>query len=299
MAERFGGQYSPKSQGDTPKTPAQPVRNPFDGQVPSRAAGRVNFLFIAPLPLAISAFFLPPAGLALRLVAFGILLLAAWLTREGIRAQEAYEARKIARRPAAPRKILGSILTGAGLAMVALAGGHVMNAVIFGLLGAALHSFSFGLDPLKNKGMEGLDEFQTDRVARAVNEAEKYLAGMKDAALRAKDRDIERRVDSFQSAARAMFRTIENDPRDLTAARKYLTVYLMGARDATVKFADIFARNRDAGARADYVKLLDDLEANFTAQTQNLLNDDRSDLNIEIEVLRERLAREGVVATTE
>ena len=91
-----------------------------------------------------------------------------------------------------------------------------------------------------------------------------------------------------------MFRTIENDPRDLTAARKYLSVYLMGARDATVKFADIYARSRDAGARADYIALLDDLEANFTGKTQKLLIEDRSDLTVEIDVLRERLAREGV-----
>ena len=235
-----------------------------------------------------------PAGLAGRLVAVGLLLLAAWLTREGILAQEAYEARKIARRPAFPRKIAASLLTGLGLALPALVSGNLMSAVIFGVLGAGLHSFAFGLDPMKNKGMEGIDEFQTDRVARAVTEAEKYLAGMTDAILRAKDRDLERRVESFQTSARAMFRTIEDDPRDLSASRKYLTVYLMGARDATAKFADIYARSHDASARADYVRLLDDLEANFTGKTQKLLIENRSDLTVEIDVLRERLAREGV-----
>lgn len=298
MAERYGGKYSPQG-GQQPEEKSLPPQSPYQGKVRSRAGGRVNFLFLAPLPLAISAFFLPPAGLAMRLIAFGILILAAWLTREGILAQEAYEARKIARRPAIPRKIFGAVATGLGLGLVGLAGGSLLNTAIFAILGAGLHLFAFGLDPLKNKGMEGIDEFQTDRVARAVTEAEKYLAAMTDAIKRAKDRELERRVEAFQTAARAMFRTIENDPRDLTAARKYLTVYLMGARDATVKFADIYARNRDQGARADYVHLLDDLQANFTGQTQKLLTDDRSDLNIEIEVLRERLAREGVVAKTE
>lgn len=292
MAERYGGRYSPdpKSERDTGAAP----RGPFDGKTRSKAGGRVNFLFLAPLPLAVTAFFQDTIGLAAHLVAFGLLILAAWLTREGIIAQEAYDARKIARRPAMPRKIVASALTGIGLAIPALAGGSVLNAVIFGVLGAGLHSFAFGLDPLTNKGMEGVDEFQTDRVARAVEGAEKYLAGMSDAILRAKDRDLERRVESFQSTARAMFRTIEDDPRDLTAARKYLSVYLMGARDATVKFADIYARSRDAAARADYVTLLDDLEANFTGKTQKMLIEDRSELTVEIDVLRDRLAREGV-----
>jgi hypothetical protein len=230
-------------------------------------------------------------------MAFGRRILAAWLTGEGVLALEAYDARKIARRPMAPRKILGSITTGLGLALAGFMGGGVLNAVIFGVLGAALHFMAFGPDPMKNKGMEGVDEFQTDRVARAVGEAEKMLAAMKDAIVRARDRELERRVDSFQATARHMFRTIEDDPRDLTAARKYLTVYLMGARDATVKFADIYSQSRNAEARADYVRLLDDLEANFTARTQKMLIDDKTDLNIEIEVLRERLAREGVVST--
>lgn len=83
-------------------------------------------------------------------------------------------------------------------------------------------------------------------------------------------------------------------PRDLTAARKYLVVYLRGAHDATVKFADLYARNQDAQARDDYLALLDDLDQNFAARTAKSLLDDRSDLNVEIDVLRERLSREGV-----
>jgi hypothetical protein len=87
---------------------------------------------------------------------------------------------------------------------------------------------------------------------------------------------------------------VEDDPRDLTAARKYLGVYLQGARDATAKFADIYARSRDQKARSDYIALLDDLERNFAARTEKLLIDDNSDLMIEIEVLQDRLKREGV-----
>ena len=105
---------------------------------------------------------------------------------------------------------------------------------------------------------------------------------------------METRVEKFQTAARDLIRTVEEDPRDLTAARRYLTVYLMGARDATAKFADIWLRTRDGQALADYAALLDDLEQNFAARTRKMLLDDRSDLTVEIDVLRERLQREGV-----
>ncbi|SMR81539.1 5-bromo-4-chloroindolyl phosphate hydrolysis protein [Aliiroseovarius halocynthiae] len=290
MAQRFGGEFSP---GGQPKK-APPARGPFDGQEPARSAGRVNFLFLAPLPLAIRAFFQPPAEMALTLVAFGLLIASAWLTRDGVIAHQAYDARKIARRPAIPRKLFGAALMGAGLALVGFAGGSVLNAVIFGALGTGLHLAAFGPDPMRNKGAEGVDEFQTDRVARAVGEAEKHLDAMRDAVSRIRDRRVEARLNQFIATARDMFRTVEDDPRDLTSARKYLGVYLLGARDATTKFVDIHLRDPHGGALTDYETLLDDLEANFAAKTKQFLNDDRSDLDVEIEVLRERLAREGV-----
>ncbi|SMO72505.1 5-bromo-4-chloroindolyl phosphate hydrolysis protein [Thalassovita litoralis] len=296
MAQRYGGKYSPQGESDTPQPGTKPEGS-FRAARRTRAGGRVNLLFLAPLPLIWSAFGNGPTALALNLAALGLLLLAAWLTREGLIAQEAYDARSVARRPAFPRKIAGSIFTGLGLALAGFAAtGGMLAPLIYLVIGAALHLLAFGPDPLKDKGMEGVDMFQTDRVARAVDEAEMHLTAMTEAMKRAGDRQMMARLDQFQTTARDLFRTVENDPRDLTAARKYLSVYLMGARDATIKFADIYARTADAQARADYAALLDDLEQNFAARTRKLLLDDRSDLTIEIDVLRDRLKREGVTS---
>ena len=290
MAKRFGGEFSPNGSIERGKPPVQVSTS-------RRAIWRANVLFFVPLPLAFRAFFKDPEGLALNLLAFGVLILAAWLTRDGVKAQVAYDERRVARRPAIPRKIFGSTLTGIGLFIAGYASGGVFSALIFGLLGVVLHGLTFGPDPMKDKGMEGIDGFQTERVARVVDKAEKHLAEMSDAILRAGDRKLEDRVAQFQITAREMFHTVEDDPRDLTAARKYLSVYLQGARDATVKFADLYARTRDPKAREDYAALLTDLEENFAAKTEKLMLDDRSDLDVEIEVLRERLQREGIRPT--
>jgi hypothetical protein len=288
MSQRFGGKFSPGAQGTSPGG------SPLNGARPARVGARVNLLFVAPFAFAATAFFQPPMGLATDLAAFGLLMLAAWLTREGERAHQAWDARTIARRPAIPRKIFGSVLTGAGIALGAfLPSGSALTAGLLGIIGAGLHFLSFGPDPLRDKGMEGQDRFQTERVATAVAEAEKTLATLREAILRAGDRQLTDRVDRFISTARAMFRRIEEDPRDLTASRKYLSVYLQGARDATIKFADLYARSRNTQARADYIALLDDLSGSFNRQSDLLLSNDKNRLDIEIEVLRERLAREA------
>lgn len=292
MAQRFGGKYSP---GAPPQAKGSlPPAHPFDGKQPLKGAGRARFLGVMGLLFLPAAFTGSPRALMFGLVATGLLLAAAFLTREGIKAHAAYDERKVARRPAFPRKIFGALFTGAAL----VAGGlmshdALLYPLLFGFAGAALHFNTFGADPLRDKGAEGIDTFQTDRVARAVDEAEGHLSAMRDAILRANDRQLESRVDRFTAAARRLFRTVEDDPRDLTAARKYLSVYLLGARDATVKFVDHYARARDAQARADYLALLDDLETTFADRSRRLLDDSRSDLEVEISVLRDRLKSEA------
>ncbi len=296
MAQRYGGKFSPDpSQTDIEAPEIPTVEASFRGRSPARYGARIKILFILPLLTFLTAFVQPVTEMVTDLAGAAILLLAAWLLRDGIRAEDAYNERKVARKPAIPRKIFASALTGAGVAALIFGGQwNPLTAVIIGAVAAGLHSFSFGIDPLKNKGLEGVDTFQSDRVARKVEEAEAHLDAMSDAIKRAGDRQLEARVDAFQATARDMFRTVEEDPRDLTQARKYLGVYLQGARDATVKFADIYARNREASVRADYVALLDDLETNFAKRTQKMLLTDRSDLDVEINVLRERLTRDNL-----
>lgn len=291
MAKRYGGQYSTEA---TPEASAV-NKTPYRNAQPDPIGLRSNLMFVPPAILVLFSLMDGAAGLALGLIAAGFWTAGAWVLREGLRAETAYKSRRVARRPALPRKLAAALLAGIGGALAAWkAEPGLLIAVVYGSAALGLHIAAFGLDPMTDKGVEGIDDFQQSRVARVVDDAEEYLAAMRDAALRAQDRQIEARVDQFQSVARDLFRTVEEDPRDLTAARKYLTVYLQGARDATVKFSDIYGRSGDAQARLDYLALLDDLEQNFAARNRKMLLEDRSDLTIEIDVLRDRLQREGV-----
>ena len=47
-------------------------------------------------------------------------------------------------------------------------------------------------------------------------------------------------------------------------------------------------------AKRDYLALLDDLERGMDAKRETLLITDRTDLDVEIEVLRDRLKRDGL-----
>ncbi|MBL4749121.1 MAG: 5-bromo-4-chloroindolyl phosphate hydrolysis family protein [Amylibacter sp.] len=299
MTQRYGGKFSPQG---APDTAAAPPKNRFRGKKAYQSNIRAKLLFLIPLPLLFSGIGELKAensiGMIFEWGALAALLLAAWLLRDGLEAEATYNARKVARPPAIPRKIFASVLTGAGVTLAAFGGAHValFSSLVFGAAAAIAHSLSFGLDPMRRKGMEGFDAFENDRVVKAVERAEKLLAETISASHKFNDRALEGRIESLASTARDMFRTVEEDPRDLARARKFMGVYLKGARDATIKFADLYARKRDTAARADYEALLSDLEQSFVSHQQTLLLDDRSDLDVEIEVLRDRLKQEGLTA---
>ena len=292
MAQRFGGKYSP----DGAAAQDQPARAAMEEQRAIDKAGtRGKLLYLPPIILVLTGLNDGPTVLVTALLGAGTLTLAAWMLQQGLRAEAAFKARSIARRPALPRKMLASALTGIGMTLAAYSGENgVFGSLLYGLAALGLHVAAFGIDPLRNKRVDGIDDFQQDRVARVVDTAEAYLDGMKAQIAALGDRKLDLRVSGFQAVARRMIRTVEQDPRDLTGARRFLGVYLMGARDATIKFVDIYKTSRSAEARAKYEALLNDLEQNFAARTEKMLLDDHTDMDIEINVLRDRLQREGV-----
>lgn len=298
--KRFGGAHSPggaRSAGSAGPAGARPAapRSPLAGRKAKHFSWRVLFLYIAPTPLALAGLEgILGADLPRMLWAwggYGALMLAAWLTGQGLQAEAAYDERIIAKPPAFPRKLVA-----AGLAGLAVAGACVIGAglnlflgLFYGALAAGAHVAAFGLDPMRAKGGAGVSDVELDRVAEKLDQAEAVVAETVAAAERLRDRDLTDRIDALAFAARDILREIQSDPRDLRRSRQFLSVHLIGLRDATVKFAEAAAKGAAGDLRDRYAALLADLEASFAKQKSSLLVDDRNDLEVEIDVLRERL----------
>lgn len=296
---RFGGRYSPVT--GRPERGAPPG-GPFQGRRAGRVSLRARFMYFMPLPLLFAGLGSIGRGDAVGMMAelggFAGLMLGAWLLNEGLRAEAAFRARAVARPPAAPRKLFAAVLAGLSIGFVGLFALNqgIFESAAFGVVASLAHVISFGLDPMRRKGLDGVDTAASERVARAIEEAESLVRDITGAGARIRDRRIEGRIERLCDQAREVFRVIERDPRDLSRARRFLSIYLVGLRDATRKFADLYGRARDPDARESYEALLTDMEASFATQRTNLLEDNRSDLDVEIEVLRERLQQDGLIA---
>lgn len=305
-AKRYGGAHSPKGaprNAPETSTAAEALAAPasrFSGRSPRWFSWRVLGLFLAPTPLLWSAawqFVTADIPDLLGVLApYGLLLLAAYLTGEGLKAAAAYDERVIAKPPAFPRKLLAALLTGLGVAGATFLGagyGPVLGG-LFGALAAAAHVAAFGLDPMRAKGVDGVAEAELERVAAKLDEAEAVVAATAKAADGLRDRGLTDRIDRLAYAARDILREIQNDPRDMRRSRRFLSVHLVGLRDATVKYAEARAKGSET-LRPEYEALLADLETSFAKQRTSLLADDQTALEVEIDVLRGRLKQEGAL----
>ena len=164
-------------------------------------------------------------------------------------------------------------------------------------MAGAAQLLAFGLDPMRKKGLEGVDEFATDRVARAIDQAEELVRQTADAAKRIGDRRLEGRVERLCDQAREVFRVVERDPRDLEpgADLPQRLPARAARRDGQVRRRLEPQPRRRRRARPTRSCSAISRRASPRQRT-HLLEDDRSALDIEIEVLRERLQQDGLIA---
>ena len=230
---------------------------------------------------------------------FGLFALVAFATtviRSGLEAEAEYEAREFASAPGFPRKIIGSVLLGVALAGTCAFGWGIgiIQSLGFGIMGGAASLAAFGLDPMKGKGYTTSTGVTPQMVVEALEEAEEKIQGIERAGADIKDRPLRDRINRVTKRSRDILARIEQDPSDLRRAKKFLVVYLDGALEATRKYAK--TQNDLSGDENVYIKfrsLLDDMERAFDDQHEKLLTNDRIDLDVEIDVLADRLKAES------
>ena len=289
MHKRFKGEFSPN---------AESVRDkPY---VAPKNIGRLRTYRAFAIPMFVGGFIAIIAGhpvTALSCIGAGLGVLAASeITKTGLIAESEYHSRAIARPPVLPRKAIGALIMGAAIVMGSWLGGNANMLTSLGLGAVATlgMGMSFGLDPMRTKGLTGANHHEAGRAADAIEKAQELLQDIRNMAVAFKDRHLRLDIENLAVSIEEMFQSIENDPSEYRNARKYLSVYLEGARDATAQFINLPKDQQSLEATKKYTALVRELDTGFRQKSQLMLEDNRNALDIEIDVLRERLASEGI-----
>ncbi len=233
------------------------------------------------------------------LVAIAALQVAARLVRRGRAAERDYAERAITKAPP-PFKLAGHILVGvAGMALASFAGSLplVVGIVAGGLMGFAA-MLAYGLDPRQDKGLDAaLAEragLRTEAVLEALEEARGKVRAIETEARGLHSRELKERLARIARSANGVLKQIEQDPRDLRRARRFLVTYLDGTRDVVAGYRKQQKDLADTPLSENFRHVLETVEQVFAEQAEILKRNESLDLEVQIDVLKTQLEREGV-----
>ncbi|MAV47796.1 MAG: hypothetical protein CBC49_006725 [Alphaproteobacteria bacterium TMED89] len=101
-------------------------------------------------------------------------------------------------------------------------------------------------------------------------------------------------VSRIADHAEGVLEGILEDPGDIRRARRFMATYLERAASSVQQFATAEATGRAEAHRADFNATLDVIEKAFDEQKQRLDAEDSIDLEVQLDVLRKQMEREGL-----
>jgi len=244
------------------------------------------------------------AGNVAGVVSLAIALLLCYagmlLVESGLRAEAEYVGRAVAKAPRPPRKLFGGVAVALGVfigSLGATSAGLPLS-LLFAILAGAACVLAYGMDPSRDKGLAPelarKAGFSTEQVIEALTEAEAKLREVEQLAGGLHNRELTARLHRIVAQGRAVLAQIEQDPSDLRRARRFLVTYLDGTRDVVKKYQAQQSDLADTELADNFRHVLDTIERVFTEQEDVLKRNETMDLEVQIEVLRTQLEREGV-----
>ena len=260
--------------------------------------GMLIYVLAVPLPLAgVVALARGQLGQALGAVAaFVLVALAGYLNRRGILEELVEGDRRFTRSLRLPHKYLaaGSLVAGTMVGAQAAAGHSLGVGLLFGLLALLGFHLSYRLPP--PAGALGLKrEVVPDKgLRRALEQAERRILAIEKAALSIGNAELGERLGRIAVKGRSVLGVIAERPAERFRARKFLNVYLEGAERVASRYVKTHRLARGRELEQNFRTVLVDIEQVFDRQLLRLSEEDVFDLDVQIEVLRKQLDREGI-----
>ncbi len=265
-------------------------------EVPRR---RGALLWVLPAPLLLAALTALGAGNLPAFLAdaagFGLFMSAAWLTRRGLRAAHGEQPR-FARSGRWPLKTLGGALTvlAAGVTAHFAVGHGPAISLAFAAVAALGFHLAYGFEPLGRRHRSIIGDGQSRRVIEALAEAKDRLLDLERTAAALTNPELKLRLERLSVQGRGILDQIAERPTDLYRARKFLNVYLEGVQQVAEGYARTHRRADSRELEQNFRNVLVTVEEVFAEQRQRLLETDVLDLDLQIEVLKKQLQREGI-----
>lgn len=281
-----------------------PAVKRYDPDAAQPVLWRGWLLYILPFPLLPAAFFALADGESVkalvRFAGFALAMAGATAIRRGIRLDNEAIRRKLRRRASTVRyRAVGAALAAAGTFLVAWlgleSGPGLLGGILYALavlLGCYLY-YDFDGPGRKDPEIAAVG-ITTEELVELLDEAEGRIVAIENASRDIRNLEFRDRLRQIAAGARGILETIERDPVDARRARKFLKVYLDGARQVTEGYARTHRGQAEPELEDNFRRVLGTIETVIEEQQQKLRENNVDDLDVKIEVLQMQLEKEGV-----
>jgi len=273
----------------------------FVSDILQRYSPRGLLLYFLPMALIPATFIALGKGhlsdILVNAAGFAFYMLAAWCLRKGLQAEHSYAKSRIARPPQKPLKTIAAVITALTTGMIAwLGAGHTLPVALMFAGGAFLGMYlSYGFDPRDEKKITAAHGYSRNEILQTLEDSSRIIRSIEQANDRIRNTELNQRIERICEVADSILAEIEADPRDIRRARKFLNVYLDGARQVTEGYAKTHQQTQSGELEQNFRNVLETIESVFQEQHQKLLEEDVFDLDVKIEVLTTQLKREGIL----
>jgi hypothetical protein len=261
---------------------------------------RGALLYVLPIPLVFTGLVaLVKGDFSAGIAAVGCLIslfAGANLNRRGLREELLVPSRRYTRPLRIPYKYFAAGLVAAGTAAVAylVIGQGMAVSLTFGLLALTGFHLSYRLpspgELLRQAPLQTADQ----ALRRVLEQAEGRVLAIETVAEKVTNQELAQRLRRIAAHGRAVLDLIAERPTERFRARKFLNVYLEGAERVATRYAKTHRLARSPVLEDNFRNVLTQIESVFERQRSQLHEHDVLDLDIQIEVLRKQLEREGI-----
>ena len=254
--------------------------------------GHFLYLFLAPLFLAIILALLQRdiGSFVLNIIAFGLFFATAKINTMGLANEYEYHTKTLTKAPKRPLKTIAmGLLGGATLFTSALAGGEsLMMGVFLGTVSMVGYYLYYGLDPRADK-IDNIGDISAQFVIETLAEARTKLSSIETDISYITDMKLYEKLKIAINKGYEIINTIEDDPKDLRVARKFIIVYIDGIKKVTKSYTGMDENEITDETKEKLSSLLLDVEQRFDKEIRRLKKNNQFDLDVNIEVLQEQI----------
>ena len=221
---------------------------------------------------------------------FGLFFLLLKLSNLGFKQELEYQNTTFTKAPKVPYKTISAFLLGGAtfLSAMMFTEKTLIASLFLGAISVLGYYLYYGFDPKEDK-LENLGDISAEFVLETLSEARTKLLNIEKHIDKIEDTFLYQKLNVALQKAKKILEVIQNDPKDIRVARKFLIVYIDGVAKVTDSYVAMDEVDIMSDTKEKLYALMEDLDIRFDKELQRLKNNNQFDLDVHIDVLKEQI----------